>query len=735
MLSKSLTLDDLNKLYSEGETTDQALYSEYRSNVLLVSGDHFLKSNSNYFNRIRDSKQLSSELKLKISINYIQRITKQIVNGIMTYAPNVKVYPKNGAELQDQKAAELNQAVYSDLDHRHRLKSRRWEHCEDFVNIGETWSEILFDPTAGTQLPPKPVLNELGQPVFDPLSGQPMMEDGGFTGDILFKRHFAFNILRASEAKSLDESKHFIIREMVAISDLKRMVETDPNLDEGQKAEIKSKIVESGKNTFLIFDGQTGNYRSSNNKEVLLKKIYCRPCADLPNGYWAIYTDSVKLWEGELPKSASGKVIFPLVYVGYDSVPTSARARSIIKQLRPMQVELNRCISQIATDQLLGSDKIIYQAGTKFTVGSNLPGFRGYQYTGLEPKIVQTNNDARYLAYVEAIAKSMYEAANLDIDREEKAAQQSDPWSMVYQSLRNKKRYSLYAEKFEGFLVRMAETALELAKIYLPEEALVSAVGRTERINIAEFKSTDDLSTQIKLIEQVEDVESVMGKALMSQAVLQYVGKQLDKEDIGRVLRSMPFLNDEESFGGLALNYDSIKNEILSLDRGKWRPAHPTDDHAKFIQAFIARKRKSDFEFLPPQVQQMYDQRIQQHEQMQAEQQQKIIAAKNEYIPAGGLLVGVDMYVPGSDPNGKLRRARLPYDAVLWLIKALENQGHSLQTLENMNQQALADMAGMMGATGGQQSQQQMSPDVQNITNEQLNSIARNTYGGVTPNG
>jgi hypothetical protein len=296
----------------------------------------------------------------------------------------------------------------------------------------------------------------------------------------------------------------------------------------------------------------------------------------------------------------------------------------------------------------------------------------------------------------------------------------------------------LYAEKFEGFLVRMTETALELAKIYYSPEMTVAAVGRNERINIDEFKSTEDLAYQIRVVEQVGDISSVMGKALMGQAVLQYVGKQLSKQDIGRVLRAMPYLNDDEAFGSLSEGYESIKNEILALDRGKWRPAHPSDEHPEYIKAFMSRKRKADFEFLPPQIQQMYDARIKQHQQMIAEQEQKIIAAKNQYIPVGGLLVGVDMYVPGSGTDSKLRRARLPYDAVLWLIKRLEEQGQSLQMLESMNQQALADMAGMIASpqpgapAGSAQGPQQIPGQSPTLTNEQIAQMSQNTYGGVS---
>jgi hypothetical protein len=732
---KTLPLEELLRLYQESETADNGQFASYRSNVLLVSGEHFQRRNSEFFSRIRDSKQLSSELKLRISINYINRITKQIINGIMTYAPGVKCYPKNTNELQDQKAAELNEAVRMDLEHRHRLKARRWEHCEDWVNIGETFCEIIWDQNAGVLIPGKPITDGMGQPIINPMSGQPVLSESRFSGDLIFKRHYAFNILRAPEAKTLDESRYLTVREMVNIKDLKRMVEGDPNLTPEQREEKVSRISKSSKTTFMVFEGQSGQYRHSTAEEVLLRKQYFRPCAEFPNGFWVYYTDQDKLWEGELPKTASGKSVFPIVYEGFDNAPTSARANSIIKQLRSQQVELNRCISSIATGHLLGQDKVLYQAGTKVTVGSNLPGFRGYQYTGLEPKIISGNQEERYLNYIAYIVKSMYESANLDQEEKDKPQQGTDAWAMLYQSMRNKKRFSMYAEKFEGFLVRMTETALELAKIYYTEDNLIPAIGRSEQINIPEFKATTDLSFSIKVVEQTDDAETVMGKSLMGQSILQYVGKQLNKEDIGRILRSMPYLNNEEAFGGLALTYDSIKNDILALDRGQYREARPSDEHVEFIKAFENRRRKADFQFLDPQIQQMYDKRIKAHEQFQAEQEEKVQRAKAGYIPATGLMCGVDLYVPGSEPGGKLRRARLPYDALLWLIKQLEAQGQSLEKLESMNRQNLADMAGMMGQQPGMQGPQQpqmpQGSGAQNITNEQIAQMSKNTYGGV----
>lgn len=144
-----MKLADLNKLYFEADSIDSSLFSEMRSNVLLVVGDHYTKKGSRFWKRLRDEKNISTETKIRVTKNHIQKITKTLINNISTYAPGVTVSAKNEQELQDQKAAELNKSVWQDLKHRHKLNKRFREHLEDYVNIGETYCKVFFDPSAG----------------------------------------------------------------------------------------------------------------------------------------------------------------------------------------------------------------------------------------------------------------------------------------------------------------------------------------------------------------------------------------------------------------------------------------------------------------------------------------------------------------------------------------------------------------------------------------------------------
>ena len=98
-----------------------------------------------------------------------------------------------------------------------------------------------------------------------------------------------------------------------------------------------------------------------------------------------------------------------------------------------------------------------------------------------------------------------------------------------------------------------------------------------------------------------------------------------------------------------------------------------------------------------PQIQQLYDQYLQLHEQEKQRKAAAEQAAKDGFIPTGGSLITVQMSLPDPKSSSGARQVRLPYEAVMWLIKRLESQGSTLQDLENMNDGVIADMMSRMG--------------------------------------
>lgn len=696
------SIDDLNRLWKEGEECDKEIFAEQRSNILLVAGEHYSRKNSKFWNRIRESRDLSSEQKLRLTKNHLHKISNIYVNNIISQAPGVTPVPNNPKELQDQKAAELNKSVWEYAKAKHSLRIRMIAEAKDFFDIGEVACKIYWDPMAGRFLGYEQEVDAEGNPVFDETGQMVASDKAVFSGDLVFKRLFAANLIRPSEAKTMNEAAWLGYRDMVAIKTLEAMV--------GDDEEKKKLIKSSDDKTYLVFDSSrmASSYGKSKD-EALVREIYFRPCHDYPNGYFYICVDEGILFEGELPFG-----IFPIVYEGCDEIVTTPRHRSPLKQARPYQVEINRAFSKIAEHQVsLGDDKVILQNGSKVTSGPHLPGIRTLYVTGQEPTVMAGRTGEQYLNYGVAQISELYQIMGVAEDAEEKD-QGADPFAQLYKSIRNKKKFSVYAQKFENYLVNKCRTYLELAKEYFDDNMLIPAIGRSEYINISEFKSQDPLCYQIKIEPSSDDIETMMGRHLTLNHILQYSSQQLQKDDIGKIIKLMPFANHEEAFSDLTIDYDSATNIILALDRGQMPKISPQDNGAYILKRLSSRQKQSDYNLLSPQIQGMYDQVIKYYEQMEAQKASDIKAAQSEFIPSGGAMIKVDYYIP--DPTNKTRaiRATLPAEAVDWLIKQLSVQGSSQEALAGLTGAVQADIARMLQQKLGQ-GVSGMTPQLQSI--------------------
>lgn len=678
---KKLSVRELEDLYTQAEAVDQDVFSEQRSNILLISGDHYSRRFSNFFRRIRDTRDLSQEQKLRLTKNHTQKIVKGYVNTILGAAPGVGFRPAQESELQDQKSAELNHAVWSCAKEKSNLHERIDNWADDFCGVGEVATKIFYDPSMGKVKGYEPQVDEMGQPVLDPM-GQtvPDMSKPVMEGKFCFERIFGFNLLRAPEAKTMEDSPYLMIRKMSNRKDLIKKYE-------GQEDKIKM-FQGSTDKTYVVFDSAKSSYEK-NKEQVLVKECFYRPCAIYPNGYYYYFTDVGVFEEGELPGG-----IFPIVYGYMDVYQTVPRGHSIVKTLRPYQIEINRAASKMAEHQItLGDDKLILQNGAKVSAGVSLPGVRTVSVTGQAPTILAGRDGSQYLNYMTSQISEMYSVADMDEVDQETA--QLDPYVLLFRAAKHKKKFKRYIERFERFMVAVVKTYLQLAKIHLSDDDIIYAVGKSEAINISEFKNTQDINYQIIIEPQADDIETKLGKQLVLNHTLQYVGGQLDKEDIGKVMRAMPYTNFEESFSDLTIDYDSATNDILALDRGDVPPMGKYDNHQYMIRRLTARMRQASFKMLDPQVQSNYASRLQAHEMAVVQQQEELKAAQSEFIPTGGYLVTCDFYVADPKDPAKTKRARLPYESINWLMKQLETQGSSQEALEKLNQGAVQDMAQM----------------------------------------
>jgi hypothetical protein len=678
-----IKLSELVSMHREATEADKSWTAEIRSNVLLVSGDHYLKTNQKSFERIRETKDLSKDQKVRLTKNHIGVISKIYANNLLAAAPGIVVEAKNAGEMQDRKAAEMYSAVWEDAKERHNFDELFSELADDFF-LGETAIKMFFDPNAGHLVGFNQAVDDMGQPVFDEM-GQPVPDQSSpkFSGDILVEKIFCADLKRAPEAKSMDESPYLFYQKMVSVKDLKK---TFPD--------TADKIKESEDRTFMVFDfGADGGYRKADKNETMLIEYYQKPCADYPNGYFALFTEDVVLAEGELPKDFDGKHIFPIVVQHMDKIPTTPRGRSLIKQLRPYQVEINRCASKIAEHQMtLGDDKVVTTNGNKMSTAGMTNGVRHLSVNGGGVTVIPGRNGSQYLDYMLSQISEMYKVAMVQEDQEFKQGQ--DPFTMLFMSARQKKSFSRYIRRMENMIIKIAKLYFRMAKTYFNEDTVISYIGRSERVNIQEFKSASDLSLQIKVKPRSDDITSQMGKQMVLNSVIQYAANGMSKEDIGKIIKEMPFAQVSEVFNDMTLNSRVADNIILALDRGEDVQVFPEDDNAYILGRLSDRMRQPDFRLMNPFIQGLYAKQRQMRSEVLNQQKEQLAAQNQGLIPTTGAMIGVDMYVTDPKDPAKSRRLRVPSDSMAWLIKRIEEQGVGMADIYKLNPQDQAAMGG-----------------------------------------
>lgn len=709
---KTHTITELNSLFSEGETADQELFAEQRSNVQLVAGEHYAKKGNRFWNRLRDSKDVSNEQKIRLTKNHIRKIVLTYRNSITSYAPGVASAPKEKTSMQHQKTSQLVNSVWQDGKNRHDFNSLVNELANDFTSIGEFATKVFFDPTKGKFLGYQAEMNEDMTDVARDNEGNPIPSKiARFSGDVMVERLFAFNIIRPAGLKDMKITPWLCHRKMAVVKDVKDLIDISPSLSDDEKSAIKKKVTETMDQTFVVLDGNTGQYRTIKN-QVMLKEWFFRPCPQYPQGFFYICTPEHKIFEGELPFG-----VWPIIFRGFDEIQTSPRHRSIVKQLRPNQIEINRAASKMAEHQVtLGDDKVLVQNGTKLAPGMAFPGVRSFQYSGGAPIVMQGRTGEQYLNYISANISEMYQIAMVDEQLQEKAAP-VDMYSMLYRSMKDKKKFSLYTDIFASGLKEIFKTYVTLCQKYYDNNHLIPAIGKSEYINIDEFRNVQDLDYSIIIEEQSDDSESKLGRQMALQHIIQYVGPQLAKDDIGKIIRMMPYANDDEILEDLTMNYDYAKNYMLQLERGKTPIANQYIDPAYMIKKLTNRSVQPDYDFLDPFIKTLYTNAINNFMQIKSQAEISLKQAQSQFIPTGGYLVASDLYV--ADPNNpeKLpKRVRLPSESMDWLIKQLSAQGSDQQSLEGLNSGAQSQMANTimakmrMAGNGGAPQPPQMGP-------------------------
>lgn len=669
---------DLVEKFRKAHDIDKSFFTEYRSFSNLFAGNHYVRQSRAFERFSREANRSRNKYAIRATRNHTNLIIKSIVNSILAQSPDVKPFPNNPSETQDMKAAELHDSVWQDFKKTTKWRKLKRSLAFDFVMFGEAWVFSYWDPSKGSQVA---VEQEI-----DPITNEVLSEKPIFSGDVCHRRIMPYDVRRDESAKTLEESPWLGFVELRRKSELKKKLPED----------VHNYLEASDGDSYYSYDYSNGKY-SSREGMVEVKHYFARPSEENPKGQYIVFTDAGVLEQmDELPLG-----MFPLYSAGFDELPGSPRHISSLRQGKSYQVEINRLISSKIKAQLtLGDDKLIVQAGSSVSMGAELPGIRVVQSNGPEPKILPGRSGAQYDGDLDRTITEFYQIMGVREMNEADNKGQYDPNAMLFRSAKDKVKFKTYASKFEDFMIEICESTLRLKKAYLSEFASIKILGQSERVNIAEFKSMDDLNYSIQLEPIAGDIDEKFAKQLAITTALQYAGSQLPPDQIGLMIREMPYLNDAAIFENITQGYDRAKNAILALDRGEPFNILPTDPHLDTItKSIYTRMSKADFKYLHPQIQHNYNQHIQLFEQVKAEQLQKIQAMEQGFIPSDGPLVPIDgLYEEKIGAKGQIKseRVRLPLSAIEWLSKRLKDLGLATDPIKQMPPSLQAEISAQL---------------------------------------
>ena len=162
-----ISATELEKKYNDAVQADQADYDEKRTNILLVSGFHYSKKTQNQFNRIRESKSLSDDTKLRITKNHLGKIMRTYSNNLLTYAPGATIVAREEQSIHDKIQADISRSVWEDGKYKSNYTKQRRAAVDDFFILGECWIKQTFEPDMGEGRGYAPAVDEMGQQMLD----------------------------------------------------------------------------------------------------------------------------------------------------------------------------------------------------------------------------------------------------------------------------------------------------------------------------------------------------------------------------------------------------------------------------------------------------------------------------------------------------------------------------------------------------------------------------------------
>lgn len=639
---------------------DRRLFSEMRVAVRAYAGQF---GGDPELRRPWDGRQLPEQGAeerrrniLRYSKNHIPRLADVYANEIIREAPDIVAVPVTGGDVKADPLAEMNNEVY---EHHKRKCSENYrqktdDDVLDFVVVGEAACKLYWDDQRDC------VREETIAP---------------------------YDLGRAPGSRSVEESPWHIHRHVYTKRDLVRMY--GKKKGEGLAAGDPSTDVNHfGESSYTVF--QSSKYEYDNLQGTMVLEYYERPTVRHPRGRYFFFTTSGIIEQGELPGG-----VYPIVVQRFMKTPRLARGHSFIRNIYRIQTEINRASGQDATNMAhFGDDKFVTNSNSDLQMGKVIKGATHLKVSGFQDikssfLFVEGKGQPKYVDYIQAQVNEMDYICHVRTQMEDKKGPQKggDLSVVLYTQIKDKKRFVKYAQAFEDYLVTKGRRVLSLYRHYLTPGDVIHSGNMDKRVLVPDFKATSDRDFMFAISPANESDETRLGKQIVVDKIMQYKGQDLDKADIGMILRASMLSNEKLLLSHFSPEYDSWVNNQVELEKGIMPQVSEVEDFAYKARMTTTRMSKPDFKELPLMVQDLYRRFLQVCEEGAAKAENERLRIEQGVIPTEGALLNTDLYrtVPNSSGTGqKTERVKLPHSALEWLVESLQKQGVTQQNLAGL---------------------------------------------------
>ena len=631
---------DIKRKYNDKNISKRAYEKTWFVNGAFIRGQHYVIFND--YTRTFEVPYRVPPHRVRLMVNYMLAYVRRTKSRLTAHKPGYFVRPASTDQGDVERARLAGKVLESEVD---RLK-----HFANFKTAAgwmlECGSGILglsWNPWAGPELmEDQPAgLDESGQPIVDPETGEPSVTKAPMTDEFGRQLHAGENELEAvspyeldvdPQATSFDDAQWVMRNKIRTLNWVKENYPDKGKFVKTEQVYLNAFYEKRLRQIVGVFgyttEAQAGESDQDAPKDsTVVHEYWERPTEKYPQGRLVVVAGNVLLHDGPNPYK-HGR--FPFVKFDEVSVPGRFWGMAMVEQAIPLQKNLNRARSQeVENRTLMGRPKILVPRTAKLRqsaydaeAGEKLdynPGPRGEKPELIWPQsttmstqteIQHTISDMQeVLAWHEA-SRGILPSANIP--------------GIAIERLQGADETSLgdASTSIDVAMIALAQMILSNCAQFWSEERMVRAGGEGARLEAVKIRGQD-------LVGEDPNAEYFDVRVIPHSTLLRDPAKQREmvKEMIEMgildpmmhrdvILKTLDVSDIDQVFEDDRLDEQWAERENELMEEGTYSVPRDFENHAIHLKILDRYRKGERYRRLTPAFQQAFDMHAAQHKEM-----------------------------------------------------------------------------------------------------------------------